>query len=69
MKFTGLDIICVLDSNEFIFQGTGKILKKKKKKTIIARCTSPIFISGITRASSELLFLNVVAQMLSCLIV
>ena len=31
MKFTGLDIICVLDSNEFIFQGTGKILKKKKE--------------------------------------
>ena len=68
MKFTGLDIICVLDSNEFIFQGTGKMLKKKKK-TIIARCASPIFIPGITRASSELLFLNVVAQMLSCLIV
>lgn len=74
--YTGLEIICVLHLKGLIFQDTGKILKKKKKTNIatctspvfslanIASCTSPIFIRGIIRASSELPFLNVVAQSL-----
>lgn len=73
--YTGLEIICVLHLKGLIFQDTGKILKKKTKLILqhapavfslanIASCTSPIFIRGIIRASSELPFLNVVAQSL-----
>ena len=56
MKFTGLEIICVLDLKGLIFQDIGKILKKKKTNLILQHAPA-LFFSWLILQAATALFL------------